>query len=91
MEQPETYEIGTAVVSRIVGDETVIVDLETETYFGLNQVGSVIWSEMEKRASVPAIVDVVVGRFDVSSERATEDVRTLLGDLQRAGLARPVE
>lgn len=83
---PESVEIGSAVVSQPVGAETVIVDLRTEACFGLDRVGSIIWSELVKGTAVPAIVDVIVGRFDVPVHVAAADVRRLLGELQRAEL-----
>jgi hypothetical protein len=83
-----TYEVDSAVASRVVDGETVIVDLESETYFGLNRVGSVIWDELQRRASVAEIVAAVTARFDVSTELAEADVRTLISDLEAAGLLR---
>lgn len=92
MEYPPTsvssHEIGTGVVSRLVGDEMVLVDLDSETYFGLNRTGSVIWTELEKRTPLHEIVTVIVDRFDVSAQQAAADIQTLLDELERFGLAR---
>jgi hypothetical protein len=81
-----TYEIRDGVVSRTVGDETVIIDLDRETHFGVNRVGSVIWAELEQGAHLPQIVAAIVDRFDVIAQRATTDIATLLADLERCGL-----
>jgi Coenzyme PQQ synthesis protein D (PqqD). len=83
---PENYEIASSVVSQPVGAETVLVDLRTESCFGLDRIGSLVWSELAKGTSVRAIVDVVVGRFEVPAAQAAADVRRLLADLQRAEL-----
>jgi hypothetical protein len=83
-----SYEIDSAVASRVVDGETVIVNLESETYFGLNRVGSVIWDELQRRAPVSQIVAAVTSHFDVSTELAEADVRTLIRDLEAAGLLR---
>lgn len=92
MEDPPTsvlsHEIGAGVVSRLVGDEMVLVHLDSETYFGLNRTGSVVWAELEKRTPVAEIVTAIVDRFDVSAESAAADIRTLLEELERFGLAR---
>jgi coenzyme PQQ synthesis protein D (PqqD) len=76
------------VVSRFIGDEMVLVHLDSEMYFGLNRTGSVIWGELEKRTPVTQIVTLIVDRFDVSVERTAADVHTLLYELERFGLAR---
>ena len=83
-----TYEVDSAVASRVVDGETVIVDLGSETYFGLNRVGSVIWEELQRGAPVSEIVTAVTSRFDVSTEQAQTDVRALIRDLEAAGLLR---
>ncbi len=92
MEDPPTsllsYEIGAGVVSRLVGDETVLVQLDSETYFGLNRTGSVVWAALEKRTPVAEIVTAIVDRFDVPAARAAGDIGTLLDELERFGLAR---
>lgn len=93
MEHPSTwlssYDIGTGVVSRLIGDETVLVHLGSEMYYGLNRTGSIVWAELEKRTPVPDIITAIVDRFDVSTERATADVRALLCELERFGFAGP--
>jgi hypothetical protein len=83
-----TYDVPIAVASRMVDGETVIVDLESEMYFGLNRVGSVVWGELQQRAPVSQIVATVISRFDVPEEQANADVRTLIHDLEAAGLLR---
>ena len=86
MADPETYRISPAVVSRAVADETVIVDLDTETYFGLNRVGSAVWAELEEGTCATAIAQVIADRFDVSLRAAHDDILAFVADLRRAGL-----
>jgi len=92
MEYPSTslstYDVGTEVVSRLIGDEMVLVHLGTEMCYGLNRTGSVIWAGLEKHTPVPDIVTTIVDRFDVATERAAADVRAVLDELERLGLAR---
>lgn len=82
------YEIVEDALSRRVGGETVIIDLATEEYFGLDEVGSVLWAGLEEARSLPEIVDRVVDRFDVTRERAAADLALLVGSLVGAGLVR---
>lgn len=82
------YEIVEDALSRRVGGETVIIDLATEEYFGLDEVGSVLWAGLEEARPLPEIVDRVVDRFDVTRERAAADLALLVGSLVGAGLVR---
>ena len=49
------YEVGASVrpkqdvIARTVGDETILLDLQSGTYFTLNRVGSVIWQALAGR------------------------------------------
>ncbi len=80
------YQISEDVVSRPVGDETVIIDLNRETHFGVNRIGSMIWLELERGTPVPQIVAAIVDRFDVAPQQAATDVSALLDGLERCGL-----
>lgn len=84
------YQLGDEVVSRMVGGETVLVDLNSETYFGLNRVGSQIWTGLEARRSLDEIVAAIVDQFEVSAEQAAADASLLLKELERAGLVHRV-
>lgn len=86
-----TYVPADDALSRQVGGETVIINLATEEYFGLNAVGSVLWTGLEEGLPVDAIVDRVVERFDVGRERAAHDLGALLASLAEAGLVRRAE
>jgi len=78
------------VVSRSVGDEMILLDLESGTYFTLNGVGAVVWHELERGAAPAArldgIVAAVVAEFEVEDGVARADVSALLSDLESHGL-----
>ena len=73
-------------MSRRVGDDLVILDVESSNYFGLNDVGAVVWERLEHDATRTDIIDVVVNTFDVDRERAMNDVGGLIEQLLDAGL-----
>src|SRR4051812_45828392 len=82
MADPEPYRISPAVVSRAVADETVIVDLDTETYFGLNRVGSAVWAGLEEGTCATTIAQMIADRFDVSLQAAHDDILAFVADLR---------
>ena len=43
-----SYKIPSTVMTRTIGDETVILDLAGGTYFGLDPVGARIWQLIEE-------------------------------------------
>jgi len=66
--------------------ESVILNLKTETYFGLDEVGTRMWSALTTADSVQAAFDVLSEEYDVEPERLREDLSVLLDKLFEHGL-----
>jgi len=74
-------------VARKVGGETVLLDLESGTYFGLNAVGSFIWALIEKEPrSLASLAEAVAADFDVTRDEALRDITALAQSLAEHGL-----
>jgi len=74
------------VMSRPVGDETVLLDLESGTYFGLDGVGQRIWSSVEAGETLGDAVDAIVAEYEVDRDRAEADVIAFAANLVERGL-----
>jgi hypothetical protein len=77
---------GTQVVAKTVDDAVVLLDLTTEMYYSLNEVGSRIWALADGRRSVATIVDTLAGEFDAERGQIREDAEDLLSQLAAEGL-----
>ena len=69
------------VVARQVGNETIILDLESGNYFGLDSVGARVWQLIEAGKSLAAVRDTMVEEYEVSLDVLERDVLALAGDL----------
>jgi len=74
------------VMSRLVGDETVLLDLASGTYFGLDGVGKRIWETVSDGRSLAETVEVVIAEFEVDKAQAEADVLEFANDLKERGL-----
>ena len=74
------------VISQEVSGETVLLDLESENYFGLDEVGTRIWQLMKETNDLQAIYQTLLAEYDVSEERLQQDLDTLLGEISGLGL-----
>ncbi len=74
------------VMSRLVGDETVLLDLASGVYFGLDGVGQRIWESVVEGNSLAQAVAVIVSEYDVDEAQAQADVLEFAGDLVERGL-----
>ena len=74
------------VIARLAGDETVILDLASGTYYGLDPVGARIWQLMAEGKALASVCETLVDEFDVSRETLELDVLRLTKELCAKGL-----
>ena len=74
------------VLFQEVSGETVLLDLNSESYFGLDEVGTRVWQLLSGGNSVAAMLDVLLNEYDVEREQLEMDVEELLNSLIEAGL-----
>ena len=74
------------VMSRLVGDETVFLDLESGMYFGLDGVGKRIWEAIGEGLTLGEIAAIIVSEYEVEVNQAQADVIEFVGDLVERGL-----
>ena len=75
-----------SVVSREVGGETVLVDLDSELYFSLNTTGALVWEGFAAGSDIDDIVGATSARFDMAADQVRDDVVRLVDELVAAGL-----
>ena len=74
------------VLMRHVGDELVLLNLDQESYYGLNPVGARLMQLAETGMTLEAITARLLTEFDVSRERLEIDVRAVAAQLIATGL-----
>ena len=74
------------VMSRLVGDETVVLNLESGLYFGLDGVGQLIWEAASDGQPLSAAVEKIVATYEVDEMQATSDVAEFAAQLVEKGL-----
>ena len=74
------------VLSRVVGDETVLLDLESGVYFGLDNTGKRIWESIGEGLTLGETVAVITSEYEVDEAQAQEDVNDFVRDLVERGL-----
>jgi hypothetical protein len=76
------------VLVRQLGDETVILDLASGTYFGLDETGTRIWQLLQQGATLREVCGAMVKEFEVAPQDIERDVLDLAGELRDRGLIR---
>jgi hypothetical protein len=68
----------------------VLLHLQTKYYFSLNETGSFLWKLIEREAGATQeeMIEELCAEFDVSAERAHNDVSDFIADLKTQGLVK---
>ena len=74
------------IMSRVVDDETVLLDIAQGVYFGLDGVGKRIWESVANGLSLRETASAITTEFEVDEARAEEDVIKFATDLVERGL-----
>ena len=74
------------VLTQEVSGETVLLELKSETYFGLDEVGTRIWQLLKKKGDVQFVLEHLLNEYDVDKETLQKDLNDLLRELESSGL-----
>jgi len=74
------------VMFRELEGESVILDLDGESYFGLDRVGTRMWRLLTDSASIQEAYDLLLDEYEVEPERLRDDLASLLETLHGHGL-----
>lgn len=74
------------VLLQRVGDESVVLNLKTELYFGLDSTGTSMWEALTKAETVDEAYLELLDTYDVEPRQLREDLEALIENLLRNGL-----
>ena len=76
------------VVSAVHGVDTALLDMRSERYYTLGDVGSRVWALLASGYSVGEIAERLSEEFDASMTKIEADLHSLLARLEGATLIR---
>ena len=81
--------LSTDVIFRELDGEAVLLDFASGRYYGLNAVGTRVWTLLAAGQTVDSAIDVVVHEFDAIEDQVARDVDELVAELLSRGLLIP--
>ena len=69
------------VLMQKVAGEAVLLDLDSQSYFGLDPVGTLIWEGVSAGKTEAEIVERIISEFDVVADVAERDLQAFLEQL----------
>lgn len=74
------------VMFRELDGEAVLLNLQNEMYYGLDEVGTRMWQLLTTSDSVQAAMNTMIEEFDVTPDVLEKDVARMIKELQEHGL-----
>jgi hypothetical protein len=81
------FEAAPNVLVQNLDGESVLLNLDSGRYFGLDHMGSRIWTVLSASASVEEAYATLLAEYEVEPERLRRDLDELLANLVTHGLA----
>jgi hypothetical protein len=78
------------VLVRVLDKESVLLNIETERYFGLDETGTRMWQLVTAAPKVEVAYQQLLDEYDVEPELLRENLTDLLGRLVENGLLQVV-
>ena len=79
------------VFAQEVDGEMVLLDMESENYFGLDEVGTAIWQAMQEKDTLKEVLNVLLEQYEVEEEMLENDLSDFIGKLVESGLVKVEE
>ena len=74
------------VVWRNLQGESVLLDLKSGVYFGLDAVGTRIWTLLQDHRDLQAVLQELLSEYEVSEETCAHDLMDLVSAMAEKGL-----
>lgn len=78
------------VLVRVLDKESVLLNIETERYFGLDETGTRMWQLVTAASKIEAAYQQLLDEYDVEPELLHENLTDLVGRLVENGLLQVV-
>lgn len=75
------------VFAQEVDGEMVLLDMNSENYFGLDEVGTAIWQAMQESGSLEEVYQAMLEQYEVEPEVLEKDLLDFAQKLSDSGLA----
>jgi len=82
----DQLEIPSQVMAREVGDELVILDLASGSYYGLDAIGARVWQLISEGKNLAQTIEVMLTEYEVERSQLESDLLALAERLMAQGL-----
>jgi hypothetical protein len=84
--QVQQITVPSTVLHQQLGEETVLLHLASERYYGLDEVGSRFWQLLREHRTLDPIVTALLSEYDIDETTLRRDLDRLVAELADLGL-----
>ena len=78
LSKSSTIVVSKDVVSCDLGGETAMLDMKEGVYYGLNDMGTIIWEFIQEPVTLQEIIDKILEEYEVDEETCYADLVELI-------------
>ena len=79
-------EISSNVLLQEVDDETILLNMESEEYFSLNEIGTIFYELLQEHKNLEVVLQELQNHFDAPKEQLERDLTAFVKTLEEKGL-----
>jgi hypothetical protein len=87
----EQFAVHPSVICRELSGETVLLNLVSGVYYGLDSVGTRVWQLLVEGRTIAGVCETMLQEYDVAPDVLQDDVVRLVGELRERGIVTPRE
>lgn len=74
------------VTFEVVADEAILIDINTGTYFSLNEVGTEFWEMLDGEQTIEQHAATIAAKYEVEQNMVVDDLLELAGKMAKDNL-----
>lgn len=78
--------INAHVSHAVVDNELIIINLENNAYFRMNNIGADVWALLENKPSLQEICNAIQARYEIDVDTCLKDISQLLIAMIKNGI-----
>lgn len=74
------------ILSSSVDEETVLLNIDKSSYYGMGSIASRIWNLLEEPIRISSLIEILFQEFDIERQECENDVMEFLNQLKHEKL-----
>ncbi|MCB8925066.1 MAG: PqqD family protein [Ardenticatenaceae bacterium] len=75
-----------SVTFEVVADEAILIDINTGTYFSLNEVGTEFWQMLDGEQTIEQHAQTIANKYEVETDMVVDDLLELASEMAKDDL-----